>query len=473
MTIAQMEARLSEISTELEGLDPEQLTEEQEARFDELASEANTLRTNIEKAESRAEARAKVADAASRGGTRPGADEGVRKDVSVNVRSADDPYGELRVSVFDGPEKMQSELRGRALRAVETTGNWELDDAGKEHVSNLLERKDDRQSTIARLVLATGSDAYKRAWSKAITGREMHLTDDERQALTRAASTTNAAGGFAIPFPIDPTLIHTGDGSTNPFRQVSRVEQITTDSWQGISAGDVSGSWDGEAAEVSDDTPTWAQPSVPVHKRQAFVPASIEIVQDYPGLAADLMALFRQEKDDAEAAAFATGSGTNQPTGIVTALTGKATASAAADTFAVGDVYGLLEALGPKYRSRASWVANLSIWNDIRQFGTSNNYHGFTVDLTEDYGFRLLGRPGFESSAMDGAINATVDNYVLVVGDFSNYLIADRVGATVEYIPHLFAVANNRPSGQRGWYMHYRVGADSVNDSAFELLNVT
>ena len=41
---------------------------------------------------------------------------------------------------------------------------------------------------------------------------------------------------------------------------------------------------------------------------------------------------------------------------------------------------------------------------------------------------------------------------------------------------HLFAATpaeqRNRPSGQRGWYAHYRVGADSVNDGAFRMLNV-
>jgi HK97 family phage major capsid protein len=59
-----------------------------------------------------------------------------------------------------------------------------------------------------------------------------------------------------------------------------------------------------------------------------------------------------------------------------------------------------------------------------------------------------------------------------IYGDFSNYVIADRIGMTVEFIPHLVG-ANRRPTGQRGWYAYYRVGADSVNDGAFRMLNVT
>jgi HK97 family phage major capsid protein len=76
---------------------------------------------------------------------------------------------------------------------------------------------------------------------------------------------------------------------------------------------------------------------------------------------------------------------------------------------------------------------------------------------------------------MDGVINTSgaVSNFVAVYGDFQNYVITDRVGMAVEFIPHLFHTSNNRPSGQRGWFAYYRTGADSVNDNAFRMLDVT
>jgi predicted phage gp36 major capsid-like protein len=43
---------------------------------------------------------------------------------------------------------------------------------------------------------------------------------------------------------------------------------------------------------------------------------------------------------------------------------------------------------------------------------------------------------------------------------------------SIEFLPQLMG-ANGRPKGQRGWYAWYRVGADSVNDAAFRMLNVT
>lgn len=383
-------------------------------------------------------------------------------------------------------EDRTSELRTRALNAVEATSDWEFEDGAsdkadrsKERITRILERKDDKDGRIAQLILTTGNPIYKRAWAKGITDRKELLTGQEKELLLRAMSLTNNAGGFAVPFPIDPTLIQLGDGAAAGVRNFARVEQITTDTWQGVASTELTASWDGEAAEVSDDTTTFSQPQITAHKAQAFVPASIEIAGDYPNLVGDLGELFADAKFRLEATAFATGTGTNQPVGIVTALDGTSsdTSTATTDVFAIADVYATFENTGPRYRMAGvgsqAWCSNIAILNDIRQFGTANNYHGFTVDLTEAGVPAILGRPWFEMSAMDGVINTMAENNILVFGDWRSYVIVDRVGFSVEFIPHLFNTANNLPSGQRGYYAYWRVGADSVNDGAFTLLNAT
>lgn len=48
--------------------------------------------------------------------------------------------------------------------------------------------------------------------------------------------------------------------------------------------------------------------------------------------------------------------------------------------------------------------------------------------------------------------------------------MCERVGTTVEYIPHLLG-SNRRPSGQRGWYAYGRTGGDVLIDDAFRLLD--
>lgn len=49
------------------------------------------------------------------------------------------------------------------------------------------------------------------------------------------------------------------------------------------------------------------------------------------------------------------------------------------------------------------------------------------------------------------------------------YVVTQRVGSSVELIPHLFG-ANRRPTGQRGAWLWARYGADSINDAAFRML---
>ena len=52
------------------------------------------------------------------------------------------------------------------------------------------------------------------------------------------------------------------------------------------------------------------------------------------------------------------------------------------------------------------------------------------------------------------------------------YYIVERVGLTVELIPHLFHTGNNYPSGQRGFYAWYRTGGEVVNATAAVMLSI-
>ena len=83
----------------------------------------------------------------------------------------------------------------------------------------------------------------------------------------------------------------------------------------------------------------------------------------------------------------------------------------------------------------------------------------------------LLGRPVYEASAMDSAM--TTGSKVLIAGDFSNFVIFDRIGATVEYIPNMVSGAGaGYPTGQRGWFTWWRSGSDAVDTGAFRYLHL-
>src|SRR5262249_29476992 len=100
---------------------------------------------------------------------------------------------------------------------------------------------------------------------------------------------TGSAGGFALPFSLDPSVMLTSNGALNPIRQVARVFTIPTDQWKGVSSAGVTASYDPEASEVSDDSPTLAQPVIDSAMGRAFVPFSYEVGQDWGSLQEELL----------------------------------------------------------------------------------------------------------------------------------------------------------------------------------------
>ena len=135
------------------------------------------------------------------------------------------------------------------------------------------------------------------------------------------------------------------------------------------------------------------------------------------------------------------------------------------------DPYKLQNLLPPRFQANSAFAANLSVLNTLRQFETTAGSLKFPS--LQDSPPRLLGRPVFEVSNMDATVNAaaTEANYLLVLGDWSQFVIADRIGSQIELVPHVFG-ANNRPTGQRGFFCWFRTGSDMLVDNAFRILNV-
>jgi len=382
------------------------------------------------------------------------------------VRSDPFDLSDLRFDATPG------ELRDRGLRAIEAVPG--LKDAHRERAEELVRGLD---HTVALRIAATGSDDYRSAFGKRLAdplGR--NLTPAEFAAEARAASLTDNAGGYAVPFTLDPTLILTSDGSANPFRQIARVVPITTDTWNGVSTAGVTAAFSAEAAAITENSPTLAQPSIKAERATAVIDYSLEIGMDYPAFQSDMLMLLNDAKDTLEATKFAVGagSGSSEPKGIVTALAGTASevnVAGSEGVFAGVDLYALEEALGPRFRPNASWVANKSIYNKVRQFDTNGG-----AALWERIGAglppTLLGYPVHEASAMDGVwdVAATANNYIAILGDFRNYVIADRIGMSVEVVPHRVD-GNGKLTGQRALFAYWRVGGDCVNIAAFSMLD--
>lgn len=373
--------------------------------------------------------------------------------------------------------------RDQAMRTLERSVRaGDLPEHAATRVETIVKRGD---SWAARWAVATGNPDYATAFTKLAADPErghMFWTQQEQRAFQaveqvkaeqRAMSSAGSAGGFLVPLHLDPSILLTNDGSINPLRRISRVVQITGSSWNGVTSAGASAEWIAEAAQVADASPVLAQPNVPVFKGDSFVPYSFEVGDDGQNFLAELQTLLVDAADQLMATAYTTGTGSGQPSGLITGLAGTASEinGGTAEALGAADTYTLQNALPPRFQPRAQWMANLSILNTLRQFETSNGALKFPG--LQNNPPSLLGRTVHENSNMDGAINAaaTANNYVLVYGDFQQFLIVDRIGTRIEFIENLMG-ANQRPTGQRGALLWFRTGSEVLVPEAFELLDI-
>ncbi|HIE95107.1 MAG TPA: phage major capsid protein [Acidobacteria bacterium] len=461
-----MDPEITELRAKLDKLEQERrsindtagdaaLDADQQVRWEQIDTEEDEARTALAAAEERVNRAQRVAESRARWGSLHVGETVANDDVQVRSLSA-------------------AEARDRALKRLETDGK-ELRAEQLDKVDRLLRSstKDRDASVIARRLLATENDHYRSAFQKAMTSPTPTWTAEEARAMDEFRTMSigvDTAGGYGVPVLIDPTIILTAQESPNPFWGISNVKQITNDEWKGVSSAGVSWSFDAESAEVSDDTPATGQPSVPAHMARGFVPFTVEIGGDYPGFAEEISRLLGAGYDELALQKFTVGSGNGEPTGIFTALDANTNVEVVVTTdgaFGAVDIGKVWKALPAAAQANATWLMSEGLLSDIGLLGDA--YGTRTAQLTETVE-RIRNRPVATSAYAPSFTGSTGAANLLVVGDFRHFVIAQRVGMSVEYVPHLFGVTNGRPTGERGYFAYARIGSDSVADTKFRLL---
>lgn len=429
-------------------------TPEEESRWTEGEEYVSTTLAAIE----REERRAKVLEAAATAG-KPA--DGAR----------DFQYQRKTETRVDLRSATRGQVRDAALASLERSDDvYDLSDAAKRQAERLIRRGDGQ---VAARIAVTETPEYRDAWMKVVTGRP-DFTPEESRALTEAREmniTTAGDGGYGVPVFIDPTIILTDQESGNPFRLIADFRTITTSDWKGVSAAGVTWAFETESAAANDISPTLAQPAIHAHKAQGFIPFTIEVGMDYPNFAAEMARLLGAGYDELLVDKLTRGSGTGEPWGIFEACE-QATSQVVVNTdggLYAADINKVFVALPQKYRGNASWLMNIDVNQDIQALG-DDKLSTQTVNLAAGAIDVLKGRPVYESAYAPTFTGTTGAASIAVIGDFRNFVVAQRAGMSVEFVPHVFDTTTGTPNGQRGWYAWARVGADSVNDAAFRML---
>ena len=181
----------------------------------------------------------------------------------------------------------------------------------------------------------------------------------------------------------------------------------------------------------------------------------------------------------AQEKAFISGSGAQQPLGLTTAgstgiSTARDTTCASASTITGDEVISCFYSLKAQYRAKAAWLMYRTTVSAIRKLkDASNSYlwqpglNGFVAQGTTLVGRQpetLMGCPIYESEYMPSITNSA---YVAVVGDFSRYAIADALNMTIQVLYELYAATN-----QMGYILRSECDGMPLLEEAFARLQM-
>jgi HK97 family phage major capsid protein len=396
--------------------------------------------------------------------------------------------------------QMSQALRDGAMKALESTRSWpnpKTDVPATENkIARLLDHADTEDKELARRILATGDPAYQRAFAKLVkSGGNASVLDADEQRGT--ALTIGGTGQYLVPFAFDPTIIAIGVHNMNPYRASCRkVEVVGASVWHAVTATAVTAVRGIENLVASEQGPTFAQPSFTPTTVKAQIVMSEETTQDRPDVVSDLSVLIAEAKDNEEEATFAIGANTTTTIGVVGmcaphstsgAFTEVTTTTGGGSTVAIADLYKLENALPIRHRPNAQWymaratirkfqgfeTVNGILFNAIQTLGNGNGVAYPAVGNPDDNslgntGLTLLGHPIWESPTVPVATGANV--VITTLANPQQFVIVDRVGMTIQFIPFVFSAGTIYVAGQTAIYASWRNAGGPLNVDAGRML---
>ena len=309
-------------------------------------------------------------------------------------------------------------------------------------------------------------------------GNDAGLLALEQKAL---AISTNAGadGGYAVPKVID-SMMEALVVNISPIRSIANVVQVSTNDYHKLV--NLKGAQSAVATETgarsATNTPTLADITINSYDLYANPQATQQMLDDvFFNAEAWLADELAEEFGRQEGALFITGTGTNQPKGLLTpTMAATADASRAFGTveYVPTGVSGAFPAATPsdilitlvskvkaRYRNNASFVMPKSVLFAIAAFKDTSGRYIFNPITAPNVPATLLGYPVIEAEDVP---TIAASSYSVMFGDFKRaYTVVDRIGTRVIRDPF-----SNKP--YIGFYTTKRVGGSVVNSEAYKTL---
>lgn len=274
-------------------------------------------------------------------------------------------------------------------------------------------------------------------------------------------------GGYLVPDEFEKQLIQKLQ-EANIMRSISHVIQTNNGEHKiPVVASEGTAAWLDEEAAYTESNTQFSQVSLSAHKLGTLIKVSEELLNDSAfDLISYLSGEFGRRLGNAEEKAFLTGTGTNQPTGILNDTNGASAGSTAAkaDVLTFDDLIDLFYSLKSPYRQSAVFLMNDDTVKAIRKLKDKNDQYIWQPSTQAGQPDRILNRPVYTSPYMP-ALAASAKP--ILFGDFNYYWIADRQGRTFKRLNELYAV-----NGQVGFLGSQRVDAKLILPEAVKHLTM-
>lgn len=314
----------------------------------------------------------------------------------------------------------------------------------------------------------TDSAEYRQAMLRYMIGGQMSdvLKTDPRGSEARtilgvSLTGTGATGGVLAPTELEKNLL-AELADQNVVRGLADVRSSSSDVEIPYTASHTIAYMVDEGADFTASTPSFDKKTFGAHKAGALSYVTFEALADmFINTEAFIREDFGRAFAKLEEQQFIAGTGTKQPSGILTGGTSAFT-SAGATAITADELIDLVYAVPAGYRKNGTFLMNDSTIKLIRKLKSSDQQYIWQPGLQAGQPDRLL---GYAIATSDSMPAVAAGAKAVAFGDFKQYRILDRVGLYFQRLNEIAAT-----SGQVGFLAYRRYDAKLLHADAIKFI---
>ncbi len=338
-------------------------------------------------------------------------------------------------NIFDQQDKLRSQIE-REERLV---------DAEREAASQSARRSEaSQQSSGAAPGEFRSTPEYNAAFNRALVNGVRALPDAEQRALQ---ADNDSAGGFIVtPQQFIDALIKDIDNMVYIRQRATKFRVATAASLgaASLASDPADADWTAEILTGREDSDmAFGKRELYPHPLAKRIKVANKLLRMVPGADALVRQRLAYKFGISQEKGFMIGSGSNQPLGVFTASANGVTTARDVSTGNTGTQVtfdGLISAkfaLKSEYWSKADWIFHRDVMASIAKLKDGEGQYLWRQSVIAGEPDTVLGRPVLMSEYAPNTMTSGL--YVGILGDFSNYWIADALDMQIQVLKELYA----------------------------------